>query len=372
MPQGALFSNMHIIIDAHQDLAWNIQNFGRDYLRSASETRALEAGSPTVEHNGETLLGWPDYQRGRVAVIFSTLFAAPARRRIGAWEQACYPDNDFNAAHKLYRTQLETYHRLADNHPDKFSLLASRFDLERILDHWRSPAESHPVGLLPLMEGAEGICSLSELSDWWDSGLRVIGLAWAGTRYCGGTRDPGPLTDDGRALLKAMTDFPFLLDLSHMDEASALEALDLYEGPIIATHGNCLALLPGANSNRHLSDRVIRGVIQRGGAIGVVPFNVFLKVGWKNISGGKQEVSLSVLADHIDHICQLAGNVNHAGIGSDFDGGFGLQSVPQEIDTIADLHKLTDHLRPRGYSDSDIEAILGGNWIRCLQESLPA
>jgi membrane dipeptidase len=363
---------MNIIVDAHQDLAWNIQNFGRNYARAANETRALELGSPAVAQNGDTLLGWPDYQRGRVAVIFSTLFASPARRRIGEWERLVYPDDDFAAARKLYWTQLETYHRLADSHPDKFTLLASRADLERTLDLWHSPADARPVGLLPLMEGAEGIRAPSDLATWWDFGLRVIGLAWTGTRYCGGTREPGPLTDEGRSLLKAMADFPFLLDLSHMDEPAALEALDRYEGPVIATHGNCLALLPGVDTNRQFSDRVIRGVIQRGGVVGVVPFNVFLKVGWSLASGSRrEEVSLSVLADHIDHICQLAGDVNHAGIGSDFDGGFGLQSVPHEIDTIADLHKIADHLQPRGYSDADIEAILGGNWIRCLRESLP-
>ena len=363
---------MNILVDAHQDLAWNIQNFGRNYVRAASETRALEIGSPAVAQNGDTLLGWPDYQRGQVAVIFSTLFASPARRRMGDWERIVYPDTDYAAARKLYWTQLETYHRLTDDHPDKFTLLASRADLERTLNHWRSPADGHPVGLLPLMEGADAIRHPSELAAWWDFGLRVIGLAWTGTRYCGGTREPGPLTDEGRVLLKAMADFPFLLDLSHMDEPAALESLDRYGGPVIATHGNCLALLPGVDTNRQFSDRVIRGVIQRGGVVGAVPFNVFLKAGWSLTSGSRrEEISLSVLADHIDHICQLAGNVNHAGIGSDFDGGFGLQSVPHEMDTIADLHKLSDFLTPRGYSDSDIEAILGGNWIRCLRESLP-
>jgi len=364
---------MHLIVDAHEDLAWNILSFGRDYTHSARETRALEIGSPTVDHNEDTLLGWPDYQRGRVAVVFSTLFASPARHLLGDWERLFYPDGDAEAAHRVYWRELETYHRLVDSHPDKFRLLASRADLGRILDHWHSPADGHPVGLIPLLEGAEGVRSIAELSEWWDFGLRIIGPAWAGNRFCGGTKEPGPLTDEGRGLLKAMADYPFSLDLSHMDEAAALESLDFYEGPIIATHGNCLALLPGSASNRHLSDRVLRGLIERGGVIGVVPYNAFLKVGWLRASGSRrEEVSLVSLADHIDHICQLAGGVRHAAIGTDFDGGFGLQSVPQEIDTIADLHKLADFLQPRGYSDANMEAILGGNWLRHLQEHLPA
>ena len=363
---------MHLIVDSHEDLAWNILSFGRDYIRAAHETRALETGSETVEQNGDTLLGWPDYQRGCVAVVFSTLFASPARHLVGNWERIFYRDADYETAHRLYWTQLETYRRLVDSHPDKFRLLASRADLGLLLDHWHSPADGHPVGLLPLMEGADAIRAPAELAAWWDFGLRLIGPAWAGTRYCGGTKEPGPLTDEGRALLKAMADFPFILDISHMDEPAALEALDIYEGPVIASHGNCLALLPNYATNRQFSDRVLRGLIERDGVVGLVPYNAFLMVGWLRASGSRrEEVSLASLADHVDHICQLAGNVRHVGIGSDFDGGFGLQSVPQELDTIADLHKLADFLRPRGYSDSDMEAILGGNWLRHLQENLP-
>ena len=365
---------MHLIVDSHEDLAWNMLCFGRDYTRSAHETRRIEAGSPVIEHNGDTLLGWPEYQAGRVAVIFSTLFAGPSRHLTGNWEKIFYHDNDFDGAHRVYWQELETYHRLVDSHPAKFKLIASRADLGLVLDHWHSPTSEngHPVGLVPLMEGAEGIRSPKELPQWWNFGLRHIGLAWAGTRYCGGTKEPGPLTDDGRVLLKAMADFNFTLDLSHMDESAALEALASYPGSIIVTHANCLTLLPGFETNRQLSDRVIHGIIERGGVIGVVPFNTFLKAGWLRTSGSRrEEVSLNNLADHIDHICQLAGNADHAAIGTDFDGGFGLQSVPPEIDTIADLHKIIDFLQPRGYSDSDMAAILGGNWLRHLNENLP-
>jgi len=364
---------MYLIVDSHQDLAWNILSFGRDYTRSAHETRQLEVGSPAVEHNGDTLLGWPEYQAGRVAVIFSTLFASPRRHLVGNYEKLYYPDSDYQTAHRLYRQQLDTYHRLTDSHPDKFRLLASRPDLKLLLDGWHDPATEHPVGLLPLMEGSDGILSTNELDEWWELGVRVIGPAWAGTRYCGGTKEPGPLTDEGRALLKAMADFNFTLDLSHMDEPAALQALDYYPGPIIASHANSLALLPGFAFNRHLSDHVLRGLIERGGVIGLVPYNAFLKVGWLLATGSRRtEVSLARLADHIDHVCQLAGNSSHVAIGSDFDGGFGLQSVPHEIDTIADLQKLADFLLPRGYSETDVEAILGGNWLRHLQEHLPS
>ncbi len=367
-----LFNLMHLIVDSHEDLAWNMLGFGRDYTRSAHDTRALEVGSPAVKHNGDTMLGYPEYQRGRVAVVFASLFASPARQLEGNWEQVFYPDGDTRAAQRIYRQQLDVYHRLVDAHPDQFRLVSSRVELGLLLEHWRSPAESHPVGLLLLMEGGDAIREPAELAEWWDPGLRLIGPAWAGTRYCGGTKEPGPLTEDGRTLLKAMADFPFMLDLSHMDEPAALEALDIYEGPVVATHGACLALMPGHPTNRLFSDRVLRGLIERDGVIGLAPYNAFLKSGWLRASGSlREEVSLDRFVDHIDHVCQLAGNVRHAGIGSDFDGGFGLQSVPQELDTIADLQKIAGFLQPRGYSDSDLEAILGGNWLRTLQENLP-
>jgi hypothetical protein len=165
----------------------------------------------------------------------------------------------------------------------------------------------------------------------------------------------------------------FMLDLSHMDEAAALESLDRYEGPVMATHANCAALLKGAESNRHLRDHVIEGLIERDAVIGVVPFNAFLKVGWVRKNGSRrEEVSLDALIAHIDHICQIAGDSLHAGIGSDFDGGFGLQSIPSELDSIADLQMIASSLKVRGYNETDVENILGGNWLRFLRRSLPS
>jgi membrane dipeptidase len=362
---------MTLIVDGHADLAFNMLNYGRDYTRSAAETRRLEIGSHNVIDNGDSLLGWPDYQRGNVAIVFSTLFASPIRFKSSEFETQVY--KNFDEAHKLYREQLLTYHRMTDSIPDKFRLIASNADLNLLLDHWKTPSDSgHPVGMVVLMEGAEGVRTPAELEEWYELGVRLIGPAWVGTRYCGGWREPGPLTKDGRQLLSAMADYKFVLDLSHMDEQAAIEALDIYDGPIVGTHGNCLALMPNANTNRHFSDRIIEGIVERDGVVGVVPFNSYLKVGWDFKKNSKrEEVPLSVLADHIDHICQVAGDSLHAGIGSDFDGGFGLQHVPPEIDTIADLQNLVSLLQARGYSDTDAANILGGNWITRLKRDLP-
>ncbi|MBI3153121.1 MAG: membrane dipeptidase [Chloroflexi bacterium] len=363
---------MPLIVDAHADIAYNMLKYGRDYTRSAAETRRLEAGSQTVLDNEDSLLGWADYQRGQVAVIFSTLFATPIRFRKTETEKQVY--KNFDEAHKLYREQLLTYHRLTDSIPDKFRLIASSSDLNLILNHWQNPApgeSGHPVGMVILMEGAEAVRHPSELEEWYEMGVRLIGPAWVGTRYCGGWKEPGPLTDDGRNLLAAMPDYNFILDLSHMDERAAIEALDIYRGPIVATHANCAALMPNSNSNRHLPDRIITGIIERDGVVGVVPFNTYLKVGWLSSKNQRAEVPLTYVVNHIDHICQLAGDSLHAGIGSDFDGGFGLQSVPPEIDTVADLQNLVSLLQARGYSETDVENILGGNWIARLKRDLP-
>ena len=360
-----------ILVDAHEDIAYNILNFGRDYTRAAAETRRIEKDtrSPALEHNGETLLGWPDYQRGRVAVVFSTLFVTPIRRREGEWDKQSYADYD--QAHHLYRTQLDVYHKLTDDHPDQFRLIGSRTDLEAVLASWAGTGvASHPVGLVPLMEGAEGVRTPSELEQWWEWGVRIIGPAWAGTRFCGGTHDPGPLTDDGRELLGAMADLGFTLDLSHMDIHSARQSLDLYQGPIIASHANAAALLPGYAGNRLLMDEVIQGILERDGVIGVVPYCRFLSLDWKN-GDARDTITLETLAAHVDHICQLAGDALHVGLGSDFDGGFGLTSTPTGIDTIADLQELGPVLKAKGYNDGQVAAVLGGNWLGHLQNTLP-
>ena len=361
-----------LLVDSHQDLAWNILTFGRDYTRSAAETRRLEAGGIAPQKNGDTLLGWPEYQRGQVAVVFATLFAAPMRRCNGDWDTQCYADTE--TAHALYSRQLDAYHRLVNEHPDKFHLLETKGDMKTLLAHWGQPllegAEGHPVGLAVLMENAEGVQEVGELEEWWRRGVRIIGPAWAGTRFCGGTGEPGPLTQEGVALLEGMADLGFALDLSHMDEQAVLGALDVYPGTLAATHANAQSLLKGFESNRFLSDRVIHGIIERNGVIGVVPFNRFLQAGWQ-ASEGRKAVSITQVVAQIDHICQLAGNAQHAGLGSDFDGGFGWQSVPHEIDTVADLPKVAPLLSEKGYNDSDIAAILGQNWLDRLAHVLP-
>jgi membrane dipeptidase len=367
-----------LIVDAHQDLAWNMLTFGRDYTLSAAEIRQREAGTVVAGRKEDALLGWPDYQRGQVAIAFATLFAAPARRCMQQWESQCYSDT--NQAYHLYNTQLDIYHRLVDDHADKFRLIQTHRHLQSTLDGWQKKIEvtqpeptthqDHPVGLVILMEGAEGVRTPSELEQWWENGVRIIGPAWAGTRFCGGTNDPGGLTREGFELLEAMAAIGFSLDLSHMDEAAVQQALDFYPGPIIASHSNAQALLKGVPGNRLLPDAVIQNILQRDGLIGVVVYNGFLHSSWRS-GDRRNSVTLAHVAAQIDYICQMSGDARHVGLGSDFDGGFGLQSVPSDVDTIADLQKLAPLLVEKGYSEVEVASILGQNWINFLIKNLP-
>jgi membrane dipeptidase len=358
---------MPLIVDAHQDLAWNALTFGRDYSKSALETRQAEAHGPVPERNGNTLLGLPEYRRGQVAVIFATLFAGPERRRTEAWDTRAYSTPQ--EAHDLYAEQIDFYHRLADEH-EAFVLVGGRGDLERVLGTWQPGAEPK-VGLVPLMEGADGIRTPEEAAWWQERGVRIIGLAWAGTRYAGGTAEPGPLTAEGRRLLEVMAELGLTLDLSHSTDESFLEALDRFDGTVICSHANPRALVADyARPERMLSDLMIRRLAEAGGVIGVVPYNRFLRGSWAS-SDGKATVSLRDVAAMIDHICQVTGSAAHVGLGSDFDGGFGVERTPAEIDTVADLQKLEPVLRERGYSAADVAAIFGQNWLDVLRRSLP-
>jgi len=358
-----------LIVDAHEDLAWNMLTFGRDYTIPVMETRRRENGSYIVEKNGDTTISWQEYQRGQIALVFATLFAAPARVKVADWDTQVYANAE--EAYKVYSRHLDVYNRLFDQHPDKFTPIHTTHQLEAVLEKWDQPDSKAPTGLVTLMEGADGVRTVDELEEWWERGVRIIGPAWMSTRYCGGTREPGPLTKDGRALLEAMAPIGFCLDLSHMAWESALQALDLYEGPIIASHANALKQVENGTSNRFLTDEIIDGIIQRNGVIGIVPFNRFLKQGWKN-SDPRSDCPLELVAAQLDYICQKAGNTCHVGFGSDFDGGFGLQQLPPELDTIADLHLVAPLLEARGYSQNDINAIFGDNWIEIMRRTLPA
>ncbi len=355
-----------LIVDAHEDLAWNMCTFERDYTRSALWTRHQESDSLTPSRNGNTLLGKSEWLLGHVGLIFATLFVAPARHSNGEWDTQCYSSP--GEAHSLARAQLDAYHRLASD-DDVFHLVGTRDELEEVVASWgdEKGLSDRKIGLLPLMEGADPILEPKQVEAWFEWGIRVVGLSWEATAYAGGTHEPGPLTAQGMALLEAMEFLGVVLDVSHLAEEASFQALERYEGPVIASHANPRHFCPTA---RGLSDEMIMQLAERDGVVGIVPYNAFLKPGWQK-GDRKDAVRVVDMADAIDYVCQLTGSADHVAIGTDFDGGFGVEHVPAEIDTVADLHKLREPLAERNYTAEQIDQILSGNWLRVLHASLP-
>ncbi|MCS7179206.1 MAG: membrane dipeptidase [Anaerolineae bacterium] len=354
---------IRIIVDAHEDIAWAGLALGRDYLRSAWETRRLEEGTEVVRRNGQCMLGLPEWLAGRIALICGSIFVAPRTAEVGGWDPQSYADAE--EAFRRACEQMDYYERLAER-SERIGLVGSQADLEGVLASWDS--DSPQVGILPALEGADPIRRPEDVEYWWKRGVRLVGLAWAaGSRYAGGNRAPGPLTDAGRALLEVLAESGMIMDVSHLAEEAFWEIIDRYEGPIVATHANPRARVPGP---RQLSDRMIRALAARDGVVGVVPYNRFLVPEWSP-ADGKAAATLQDVAAAIDHVCQVVGDADHVGLGSDFDGGFGAEAAPLGIDTVADLPKIADALAERGFTESDIAAVMAENWLRVLRAALP-
>ena len=372
MPETKTAKHTPLMVDSHEDLAWNILTFGRDYRLSAIETREKEKDSITPRVNGDTMLGWSEYQSVNMAVIFATLYASPIRFKEGDWDIISYKNSQ--EAHQLYQDQLDAYDRLTGESPNMYQPVLNRVQLEDVVNgHTTSEtgiAKDSPVGLVYSMEGADGVREPGEVEEWFERGVRIFGPAWASTRYSGGTKEPGPLTRDGVELVKQIESIGAILDISHMDVQAVLGTFDQYSGRIIATHGNPHTLMKARESNRFLSDRVILQLAERGGVIGIVPYNLFLSTKWKK-GDPKDGVTLDVYVDQIDYVCQLLGSADHVGIGTDFDGGFGYQATPAELNSLSDIGLIIPMLELKGYTQSEIHKIIGLNWIDYLRKNLP-
>jgi len=158
-----------------------------------------------------------------------------------------------------------------------------------------------------------------------------------------------------------------ILDMTHLNDQAFWHALDIYKGAIWASHNNCRKFV---NHNRQFSDEMITELIRRKAVIGLALDAWMMVPNWIRGESDpvKRDVTLDIMVSNIDHICQLAGNSLHAGIGSDLDGGYGTEQCPHDLDTIADLQKLPGLLRARGYTGEDIQNIMYLNFIRFLQD----
>ena len=353
-----------LIVDAHLDLSWNALQWDRDLQQPVAAIRAAEQGQPGAGR-GQGTVSLPEMRRGRVALCFGTLIA-----RSTGQPEALVDYSSPAQAHGVARGQLAYYRAL--ERLGQIRIVTNPVELERHQAEWvaweaRSAGEPPPVGLVVSMESADPIMAPDELAEWRQAGLRLVGPAHYGPgRYAGGTGTELGLTPLGSALLSAMEEAGVALDVTHLSDRAFWQALDHYGGPVLASHNNCRALAP---HQRQFSDEQLRALIAREAVIGAALDNWMLQPGWTRGAQVNPPVYLAQVVDHIDHICQLAGSSRHVGVGSDLDGGFGREQSPADLDTIADLQKLTVLLDERGYSEADVSAILHGNWLRWLRRA---
>ena len=353
------------IVDAHLDVAYNALNHGRTLTQTLAEIRQAERRPGS---QGQATVSLPALQKAGVGLLFGTLFAVPAHSPFLSDDDGPLVYHNAAEAHRWGMAQLDYYHRLADE-METVKLVTNQTTLQEVLTSHQS-GEVPLTGIVPLMEGADPVREPPELEYWFERGLRIIGPAWDDTRYSPGAwRDnEASLPADGFHLLEVMASFGFILDTSHMGERAMQQALDMYEGPVIASHSNARVLV---NSKRHLSDEQIQLLGERDAVIGIALYNRFLRA--NHLRGApKALVTLDHVLAHIDHICQVLGDARHVGIGSDLDGGFGRADIPAEMDSVADLPLIGKRLAAWGYTPDDVAHIMGRNWLRLLQRSLPS
>ena len=348
-----------MIIDGHLDLAMNALMGKRDLRQDVATLRAREAGGGTggAAGLGTAMVAFPEMRACRMAVSCATLIARVADD--GA--TISYPTQEVACASA--RGQL-AYYRLLEQ-AGVVRVLDTVAALDAHLAAWQAAtpggADAPPLGLIIAMEGADPILSPHEAATWWRDGLRVVSLAHYGlSAYAHGTGTAGGLTAAGRRLLPALEQVGMILDVTHLADQAWYEALDLFTGPVMASHSNCRALVPG---DRQSDDMALRRLIARDGVVGAALDAWMLAPGWVKGVTTNSVVGLAAVADHIDHVCQLAGDARHAAIGSDLDGGYGWEQCPHDLASIAGLPHLGDLLRGRGYSEHDVQGILWRNWV---------
>ena len=357
------------IIDAHLDLAMNALEWNRDYRQPVAAIRASEKGMTDKVDRGNNVVSLPELRQGRVGLAVATQIG-----RVNTSEPHLPGAGWRSPAQAWAMTQAQRAWYEAMEAEGELVQINSRATLDAHVTRWlddAKPADRKPIGYILSLEGADSLPNVSYVERAYRYGLRAIGPAHYSTgRYAPGTGLTGPLTPAGRDLLREMNRLNMILDVTHLTDAGFDEALDGYGGPIWASHHNCRTLVP---HQRQLSDEQILRLVACGAVIGGCLDAWMLKPGLTQGQSNPADfgITLDTLVDHIDHICQLAGNARHCMIGSDLDGAFGREQTPTDLDTIADLPNLQGLLRKRGYADADVTGIFHGNALRFLRNALP-
>jgi membrane dipeptidase len=349
------------IIDAHLDLAYNAVR-GRDLMLPARQQTPDDAGTPAV--------GLPDL--AGAAMICATIFCEPASAR-GPEHGYRGPDE----ANAMGLAQLQWY--LEQKQAGRMKIVTAAADvpqpasgheseisdLKSQISNLKSQISSPPLPAILLLEGADALRGEDDVAAWFAAGLRIVGLAWHRTRLAGGTGEPGPLTSEGVDLVRILDRFGIIHDISHLAEESFWQLIEIGAGPVMASHSNCRSLVPG---DRQLSDEMIRAIAARGGVIGINFYDKFLLPPEQR---SQRRACLADAVKHARHTCDVIGDANHVGLGTDIDGGFGSENLPAQIATWGDLPAMADALRAGGFSDANVAATMGGNWAEFFRRSLP-
>src|SRR5487761_1619070 len=354
-----------LIFDAHLDLSMNALEWNRDLTRPLGEVRRREAGRSDRVDRGQGTVSLPEMRRGEVGLCVATLIARYVE-----------PNNPLPGWHSPEIAWAQTQGQLAwyraMEEAGEMAPITDARSLDRHVALWHNnPSNRAPIGYVLSLEGADSILTPARLERSYAQGLRAVGPAHYGPgTYAYGTHSSGGLGTAGRELLGEMDRLGMVLDATHLCDESFWEALDHFHGPVWASHSNCRALVP---EERQFSDEQIRALIERGAVIGAALDAWMMVPGWIRGKTTPQEagVKLEHMLDHMDHVCQLAGNSRHSAVGTDLDGGYGTEQTPGDLDTIADLQKLPALLRQRGYTEQDVANIMHGNWLRLLGQGLP-
>ncbi len=351
-------------IDAHLDLSMNAMEWNRDLRRSVFEIRDREKGLTDKPDRARGTVAFPELRKGNTGLVVATQIA----RYVG-------PGNPLPGWHSPEQAWAQTQAQLSwyksMEEAGELVMIKDRSGLERHIALWMNGEsnEHKPIGYILSLEGADSLVDLSYLEKAYHYGLSAIGPAHYGPgRYANGTDATGHLNEKGRQLLKEMERLDMILDATHLCDDAFWDAMDLFNGHIWASHNNCRRLV---DHNRQFSDEMIKTLIRKEAVIGAALDAWMMVPGWVRGQSTPEGMhcNLEKMVDHIDHICQLAGNAQHVGIGTDLDGAFGKEQSPYDLETIADLQKVPALLKQRGYSAVDVDNIMHGNWLRFLRKA---
>ena len=352
-----------LIFDAHLDLSMNAIEWNRDLTQTVMHIREREKGMNDKPDRNNGTVSLPEMRKGKIGLCVATLIARFVKpgSPLPGW-------NSQEQAWAQTQGQLAWYKAMED--AGEMRQITDLDSLHNQLSNWKNENTNElPIGYILSLEGADSIVNMKYLEKNYERGLRAIGPAHYGPGvYAFGTDSEGGLGNKGRELLKEMERLNIILDATHLCDESFWEALQNFKGHVWASHNNCRALVP---HNRQFSDEQIKVLIERGAVIGGAFDAWMLKPNWQRGKSKPNEegVFISTVIDHIDHVCQIAGNSLHSGIGTDLDGAFGTEQCPADLDTIADLQKIPDLLKQRSYSEEDIENIMYKNWVRFLKNA---